>query len=189
MKSKKIQKLVLTALFLSLGFVLPFLTGQIPQIGKMLLPMHIPVLLCGLICGPQYGLVIGFVLPLMRSLIFSQPLFYPTAIAMAFELAAYGFLIGFFYNRAKWQCIRSLYRSMFLSMIGGRLVWGIVQMVLLGVGKNGFTFSMFLSGAILTAIPGIIIQLVLIPVIMLALDRTHLVPFRKEAKTEAHVHE
>lgn len=184
MKSIKIKKLVLSAMFISLGFVLPFLTGQIPQIGKMLLPMHIPVLLCGLVCGWQYGFAIGFVLPLLRSLIFSQPLFYPDAIAMAFELAAYGFFVGLVYSRSKWQCLRSLYRAMLCAMVGGRLVWGLVKMILLGVGTNGFTLSMFLSGAVLMAIPGILVQLVLIPMIMLALDKTHLVPFKKEAKGE-----
>ena len=61
-----IRALVLAAMFLALGIVLPFFTGQIPQIGSMLLPMHLPVLVCGLICGWQYGTVVGFVLPLMR---------------------------------------------------------------------------------------------------------------------------
>ena len=170
-------------MFLSLGLMLPFLTGQIPEIGNMLLPMHIPVMLCGLICGWKYGLSVGFIVPLLRSLIFTKPVFYPNAVAMAFELAAYGLIIGLVYHCSKWQCIRSLYRSLIASMIGGRLVWGAVQMLLLGVGKNGFTISMFLSGAFLTAIPGIILQLILIPIIILALHRTHLIPFHKEDKS------
>ena len=73
MKSKTFQKIVLSGMFLAIGFVLPFLTGQIQQIGKMLLPMHIPVLLCGLICGAKYGLSVGLLLPLSRSLIFGMP--------------------------------------------------------------------------------------------------------------------
>ena len=61
------KNLVLAAMFLAIGLVLPFFTGQIPQIGSMLLPMHLPVLLCGLICGWQYGVVVGFVAPLMHA--------------------------------------------------------------------------------------------------------------------------
>lgn len=176
-----IKKLVISAMLLALGIVLPFLTGQLQQIGNMLLPMHIPVMLCGLICGWQYGIAIGFITPLMRSFLFGMPHFYPNAVAMALELAAYGFVIGFLYNRARWQCIRSLYRCMIAAMLCGRAVWGIAQVILLGIGENGFTFGAFITGAFLNAIPGIVLQLILIPMIMLALDRTHLVPFRKNS--------
>jgi len=83
---KNILNLTLAAMFMAIGIVLPFFTGQIPQIGKMLLPMHIPVILCGLICGWQYGLVVGFILPFLRYVMFGMPLLFPTGIAMAFEL-------------------------------------------------------------------------------------------------------
>lgn len=177
MKNKKLVNLILAALFLGIGLVLPFLTGQIQKIGNMLLPMHIPVLLCGFICGPQYGLLIGAILPVMRSAIFGMPVMYPNAVAMAFELAAYGFISGFLFSRAKWQCVRSLYRCLVAAMIGGRVVWGVAQCILLGLGS--FTVEMFIAGAFLNAIPGIILQLVLIPAVMLALDKTHLVPMKK----------
>ena len=175
---KAIKDLVLSAMFLAIGFTLPFLTGQIQQIGNMLLPMHIPVFLCGLICGWKYGLCVGAIMPIARSLLFGMPALYPSAIAMAFELATYGAVIGLLFFSAKWQCIRSLYRCLILSMLAGRAVWGVAQVFLLGLGENGFTFMAFLSGAFLSALPGIILQLILIPSIMLALDRTHLVPFR-----------
>ena len=175
----------LSAMFLAVGMVLPFFTGQIPQIGKMLLPMHIPVLLCGLICGWQYGAVVGFVLPLFRSALLGMPPLFPTAAAMAFEMAAYGFVAGFLYNRSRWQCIISLYRSLLAAMLAGRLVWGIVQMIFLGITGSAFTFEMFLAGALLNAIPGILVQLLLIPAIMVALNRTGLVRFRKEQPAAA----
>ena len=178
MKNKKLQRLVLSAMFLGLGLVLPFFTGQIPQIGNMLLPMHLPVILCGFICGWKYGFVVGAVTPVLRSAVFGMPPMYPTAIAMAFELAAYGFLVGFLFRNARWQCLKSLYRCLIISMLGGRVVWGIVMTVILGLGENGFTLTAFLTGAFLNAIPGIIVQLVLVPAIMLALNKTHLVPFR-----------
>ena len=172
-KNKNLLNIVLSAMFLSLALVLPFLTGQIKEIGNMLLPMHIPVMLCGLICGWQYGLIVGALAPIMRSFLFSMPPMYPTAIGMAFELAAYGVLIGLLFSKSKWHCIKSLYISLIISMLGGRVVWGIAQSILLGLGDSGFTLSMFISGAFLKAIPGIILQLVLIPAVMLLLKKTH----------------
>jgi len=165
-------------MFLALGLVLPFLTGQIPQIGKMLLPMHLPVLLCGLICGWQYGGVVGFITPLLRyALFFAPPM--PNALAMAFELAAYGIIAGFLYNHSRWQCVIALYRSLIAAMVGGRLVWAAVRVVMTGVAHVPFTWEMFIAGALLDAIPGIILQLVFIPALMVAMDRTGLVRFYK----------
>ena len=179
-KKNNLLNLVLSAMFLALGLVLPFLTGQIKEIGNMLLPMHIPVMLCGLVCGPQYGLIIGAITPILRSSLFGMPVMFPSAIGMAFELATYGFVIGYLFSHAKWKCIKSLYRCLLTSMVCGRVVWGIVQCFLLGLGSNGFTISMFLSSSILKAIPGIILQLVLIPAVMLILGKTHLVHFNSE---------
>ena len=92
------KKVVLSGITIALGIYLPFLTGQIPSIGNMLLPMHIPILLCGFICGWKYGLITGFITPLLRSAMFTMPPMFPAAIAMAFELAAYGALTGLLYK-------------------------------------------------------------------------------------------
>ena len=178
---KATWNLTLSAMFIAIGMVLPFLTGQVPQIGNMLLPMHLPVFLCGLVCGAPYGMVVGFVLPILRSFTFGMPMMYPAAIAMAFELAAYGLIAGYLYNRSRWQCIIALYRSIIAAMIG----WGVAEIVLLGIGGNGFTWQMFLSGALLQAVPGIILQLIFIPVIMVSLHKTGLVKFHKHVKEEA----
>lgn len=175
----KTYKLVLSALFLALCLVLPIITGGIPTIGNMLLPMHIPVLFCGLICGWQYGLVIGFVAPLLRSVLFGMPPMYPVALAMAFELAAYGLIIGLVYGLIRKHGLAALYTSLIAAMIGGRLIWGLAEIVLLGLRGNAFTMQAFLSGALLTAVPGIILQLVLIPAVMVGLDRTGVVRFRR----------
>ncbi len=180
----KIKNLVISAMLLAIGLVLPFLTGQLQQIGNMLLPMHLPVMLCGLICGWKYGLAIGLVMPLMRSLLFGMPALFPNAVAMAFELAAYGFIIGFMFSRAKWQCIKQLYICLIASMIGGRAVWGLAMTLLMCTGEKSFTLTMFLTGAFVNAVPGIILQLIFIPLIMLALDRTHLVPLKKRNRKE-----
>lgn len=177
MDKKPVYNLTLAAMFLALGMVLPFLTGQIPQIGSMLLPMHIPVLLCGLICGWQYGLIVGLVMPVLRYFIFGMPPIFPTGIAMAFELATYGLVIGLLYSRSRWKCIFALYKSMIFAMLAGRIVWGAAQMVLLGIKGNVFTWQMFFAGAFVNAFPGIILQLILIPAVMVALNRTGLVQF------------
>ncbi|MCM1187377.1 MAG: ECF transporter S component [Lachnoclostridium sp.] len=174
-KKSPVYNLTLAAMFLALCMALPWLTGQIPQIGSMLLPMHIPVFLCGLICGWQYGLAVGFVAPVLRYFLFGMPPIFPTGIAMAFELATYGLTIGLLYSRSKWKCVIALYRSMILSMLAGRVVWGIVEIVLLGIRGNVFTWQMFLAGAFVNAIPGIILQLIFIPGVMVALNRAGLV--------------
>lgn len=177
---KTTKNLTLSAMFLALGLVLPFLTGQIRQIGNMLLPMHIPVLLCGLICGWQYGAAVGLILPLLRSVLFGMPPMYPNAVAMALELATYGLVAGLAYGRSRWRCLRALYRSLLLAMVAGRLVWGLAEVILLGLGGSVFTWEMFLSGALLNAVPGIIVQLLLIPAVMAALDKTGLVRFERQ---------
>lgn len=167
---KNINKLVLAALFIALGIIMPFLTGQIPEIGSMLLPMHIPVLICGFICGWKYGLAVGFVVPLLRSICFGMPPFL-TAISMAFELAAYGAITGLLYKRLP-KSKGSIYISLITAMAAGRIVWGLISFVIYGISGNGFSMQMFLAGALLNAIPGIILQIVLIPILVMALERT-----------------
>ena len=107
---------------------------------------------------------------------------YPNAVAMAFELAAYGFVSGFLYSHSRWQCVRALYRCLIIAMIAGRIVWGIAEVVLLGIGNGGFTVAAFITGAFAEAFPGIILQLIVIPVIMVSLNRAKLVHFKKDKK-------
>ena len=167
---KSTKKLTLAALFLALGLILPFFTGQIQEIGNKLLPMHIPVMLCGIVCGWKYGLLVGFITPLLRSFLFSMPI--PIkAVGMAFELATYGFIIGILYYRLVHKKFR-IYISLLTAMIAGRIVWGIVSIIIYGITESAFTWQMFLGGALLNAIPGIILQLVLIPTLMIALEKT-----------------
>ncbi len=174
-------KLVLSALFLDVGLILPFLTGQIQQVGNMLLPMHLPVFLCAFVCGWQYGGMVGLILPIMRSFIFGMPVMYPNAIAMALELAVYGLVAGLIYEMLKKRTIVTVYASMIPAMLMGRIIWGIAQIILLGVAGNSFTWQMFIAGAFLNAIPGIILQLILIPVLMSML---HLIKRSRMRKVE-----
>lgn len=174
MKKLSVKEIVLAGFFLAIGLVLPFLTMQIPSFGSMLLPMHIPVILCGFICGGPLGLIVGFIVPLLRSALFSMPPMFPTAIAMAFELAAYGFLSGFLYNRLS-KKTSNIYLSLIIAMLGGRVVWGIVSVILYGMSGQSFAFAMFIAGAFSQAIPGIILQLILIPAIIIALQKARLI--------------
>ena len=162
-------KLILAALFLALAYLMPFLTGQIPEIGSMLCPLHIPVLLCGFICGWPWGLVVGFISPLFRSLTLGMPPFFPTAVCMAFELAAYGAIAGVMHKLLPHRkpCI---YCSLLISMVIGRLVWGMAMFICMGIGGGSFTFAAFMAGAFTNALPGIIVQFVLIPVLVMILD-------------------
>ena len=176
----RIRNLTVSAMLFALGLVLPFLTGQIPQIGSMLLPMHIPVFLCGLICGWRYGAMVGLLLPVVRSLLFGMPPMVPTAAAMAVELCTYGGVAGFLYFRKGWFCMKSLYKSMTAAMVIGRAAWAGAMMLLMRISGGVFTFWMFAAGAFLNAIPGIAVQLVLIPAVMVALGKTKLIPFGME---------
>ena len=168
---KRNYKLVLSAMFLATGIVLPFFTGQIPQIGNLLLPMHFTIFLCTFICGWQYGTAAGFILPLLRSLMFGAPVLYPNAVAMCFELCVYGLVAGVIYMTAKKKTISSVYVSMISAMICGRVVWGFMQLLLLGIKSEVFTFQMFFTAAFINAIPGIAIQLILIPAIISVLNQ------------------
>ena len=161
--------MILSALFLALAYVMPFLTGQIPEIGAMLCPLHIPVLLCGFVCGPTWGAAIGFIAPLLRSLILGMPPLFPTAVCMAFELATYGAVTGLLYKYFP-KKKPYIYLSLLSAMVIGRLIWGAAMFICVGIGGGAFTFSAFLSGALLNAIPGIIVQVVLIPILVMILN-------------------
>jgi thiamine transporter ThiT len=173
MTSLRVRRLTYAALYLAIAMVLPFVTGQIPEIGSMLCPMHIPALLCGFMCGWPWGLAVGFIAPLLRSVLFGMPAMFPSAVAMAFELAVYGGMAGWLYRTLpKKKGIT--YVVLVISMIAGRIVWGTVRLVLAGLSGSSFTWALFLAGAITNAIPGIILQLVLIPVLVIAMDRAGL---------------
>ena len=167
--SHSVKKLVYSAMCLALCLVLPFLTGQIPEVGAMLLPMHLPVLLCGFLCGARWGAAVGIAAPLLRHLMFSMPPM-PGCICMAFELAAYGLVVGLLYKR-RGQGMKGIYGSLLCAMVAGRLVWGVAQMVILGLSGGSFPLSAFVAGAVTSAIPGIVLQLVLVPLLVRALEK------------------
>ncbi len=170
MDKKAIKRLAVVALLLAIGLVLPFFTMQIKQIGKMLLPMHIPVILCGILCGYRYGAVLGAVLPILRSLLFSMPQFYPNAVGMMFELAVYGLVTGILYEKIK-DKKGGIFVTLIAAMLSGRIVWGFIRAILSVMAGGAFTLELFMAGAFVEALPGIVLQLVLIPIIVLALKK------------------
>ena len=164
-KQNRYLPMIRAALFLVFAYVLPFLTGQIPHIGSMLCPMHIPVLLCGFVCGWPWGLVVGFIAPLLRSLTLGVPLLFPQAVCMALELATYGAVAGLAYRLLP-RKHGYLYCALLIAMLAGRLIWGAAMFVCFGAKGASFGFAAFLSGAFTGAIPGIVIQIVLIPLLV-----------------------
>ncbi len=167
MNKKSVKKLILSGLFIAIGVILPFVTSHtIPTLSKVLLPMHFPIFLCGLICGWQYGLAVGIITPLLASVITAMPALYPDAVAMSVELATYGAVSGL--ASKKLPTIPSLV----IAMLAGRVTMGVTKALLLGVGENAYTLSAFVTAAFTRAIPGIIAQLVLIPIIVYQLRKT-----------------
>ena len=165
-QKERTRTMVLAGMFLALGVVLPSLTGSIKEIGDSLLPLHLVVMLCGVICGWQYATPVGLVLPFLRSAFFSMPPFYPNAVWMALELATYGFVIGFLFSLRKKYSRVWLLVCLVCSMLAGRVVWGVTKAILLGVADKPFGLEAFLVGGFVDAVPGIILQFILVPLIV-----------------------
>jgi len=171
------KKIALAGMFLALSFVLPYLTGQLPEMGTAFCPMHFPVLLCGFVCGWPYGLAVGFIAPLLRFAIIAMPPF-PACLFMAFELAVYGLSTGLFYKLLPKKNIY-IYLSLIFSMLLGRFVWGITAFAFYGLTNTAFTFNMFLAREFINTIPGIVIQIILVPIIIIALKKAKMIPLER----------
>lgn len=173
MKKNSTKNHVLSGLFLALGIVLPIFAHML-GLGNNILPMHIPVLICGFVCGWPFGLVVGFVTPLISSLFTGMPPLFPVAVAMAFELAAYGFMAGILYKMLPKKNL-FIYFSLIVSMIFGRIIWGTSMFLILGLGGKTFTWAAFIGGSFIGAVPGIIIQIILVPIIIITLKKARLI--------------
>lgn len=157
-----VRKMTLSALFLAIGLVLPFVFHSFgPNAGSMFLPMHLPVLLCGFICGPAYGALVGIITPLLSSALTGMPPLMPVGIAMVFELMTYGFLSGFLLKKRL-----PIYISLILTMLAGRAISGIMNLILLSFAGKAYTVTIFLTASFVTAVPGIILQLLIVPLLV-----------------------
>lgn len=173
MRDARIKRTVVSGLMLALGIVLPLLTAGAPQLGRTLLLMHLPVMLCGFICGGAHGFVIGFLCPLLRYLVLGTPVIFPDGIAMAFELGTYGFCCGILYGALP-KKLPYTYLSLIISMIVGRVIWGIVRYRLSIMSETVFGMEAFIAGSFTNAIPGIVMQIALLPVLVTLLQKFRL---------------
>lgn len=174
MKENRWLRMALSGMFLALALVLPFLTGQIPALGQRVLPMHLPVLLCGMMCGGPWALAVGLTAPLLRSLLFGMPPMMPVAIAMAFEMGCYGLVAGLLsgtWERGRRRHPLRIYMALIAAMVAGRLVWGGVFFVLQKMLGGMLTWEIFLAEALIKGLPGIILQLAPVPALILAVER------------------
>lgn len=171
MKRTEITKLIYTAICIALGLLLP-MVNKVPgvNLGAIILPMHIPVLLAGFLCGIPYATFCGLILPLLNFALTGRPMLYPIGISMMFELAAYGCITAVLYRVTKGK----VYVSLIGAMLGGRIVMGIANTILFGLEGNTYALSIFITSAFVDALPGIIIQLIVIPAILYALKKAKL---------------
>ncbi len=175
-KLSTLNKTIMTAVCIALCLVLPIAMHSIPNAGILFSPMHIPVLLCGIVCGWQFGLVCGLISPLLSSLITGMPVMANLPFMMV-ELAIYGLTSGlmmhFIHTK---KTVWDIYASLITAMLSGRIVAGIMKALFFAGGT--YSWSAWATGYFVSCIPGIIVQLVLIPVLYLALERARLIPTR-----------
>ena len=175
MKLTPVKKLVFTAVCAALCLVLPMAFHTVPNAGTIFLPMHIPVLLCGLICGWPYGGVCGIVGPLISSLITGMP---PAAMlpSMMVECCAYGFVTGLLMRHVHTKhAVADLYISLVSAMVVGRAVAGFAKAWIFTPGISPFAW---VTTSLVAGIPGIVIQLILMPMVVLGLTKAKLIPTR-----------
>lgn len=183
-----VKKSIICSVCIALCYVLPLFFHGIQNAGSVLCPMHIPVIICGLVCGGPYGLICGLAGPAMSSILTGMPAiaYLPT---MMVELGAYGLVSGVLINRVRTRnTVADIYISMIVAMIIGRIAAGIVRAILFTSG--GYTFAVWVSSYLVTCWPGILIQLVFIPAILMALTKACLIPVRYvEEKVEENIYE
>lgn len=158
----EVKEWVIASFFVALGIMLPMLFHTVGIAGPIFLPMHIPVLIAGFILSPWLALFVGIIIPLLSSVLTGMPILFPMAVVMMFELGAYGFIVSLISRSTKWNIILTLLSS----MIVGRIVAGMTVFILVqgfGIKMNAL---MFVKGSIITGLPGIALQIVLIPVLV-----------------------
>lgn len=175
-----LNKMVIAALLLAVGLVLPLILGQVEVLGQAISPLHIPALLCGLTCGWGWGAALGAVLPLLRSVLFGMPPM-PVAIPMAFELAVYGAVCGLLYplfmKLLKTRThLPAMLVSMVVAMIAGRIVGGAAKACVMGFQGNAYTFQTFIAAYFTGTAVGAVIHLIVVPAVALALEKAKLSP-------------
>ena len=179
MKHNELRKMVVSALLMAVGLVLPFLVGQVQVLGQAISPLHIPALICGLTCGWSWGTALGFILPLLRGALFGFPPIVPNGLSMAFELAVYGALTGVLYPlfcKATRSHLPAVIASMLIAMVLGRIVGGAAKAMILGFQGKGYTFEAFVAAYFAGTWVGAVLHLIIVPTVVLSLERAGLSP-------------
>lgn len=174
------KRTVLAALLSAMCVILPMIFHSVPNGGSVFLPMHIPVLLCGMICGWPYGFICGLLGPTLSSLLTGMP---PAAVlpAMMLECAVYGLVSGLLLKFVHTHNTRlDLYISLIGAMLAGRIVSGIAKALIF---SPGLTMSVWITASFITALPGIVIQLVLIPQLVDLLIKNSQIPARYPSRS------
>lgn len=167
------KDMVITAMCVAIGIILPMAIHTLPNAGRIFLPMHIPVLICGLACGWKYGLMCGILTPFLSSLLTGMPTmgYLPSMLA---ELAVYGLISGIIINVLdNKSSYLNLYIALITAMVAGRITMGILNALIFQAGNYGF--NLWITGAFITAIPGILVQILLIPTIVFGLKKSNLI--------------
>lgn len=175
-KMSNVKKSIITAVCIALCYVIPLMFHGIQNAGSIFCPMHIPVFICGLICGWQYGLLCGIAGPALSSALSGMP---PVAIlpSMMVELAAYGTAAGLMMKLVRTKSTYAdLYISLIVAIVCGRVLAGLAKALIFARGS--YSMSAWIAGSVVTSWPGTIIQLVFIPTIVFALMKSHLIPER-----------
>ena len=171
MKRTNTRALCECAIMLALAVILSFIPfGRLPFGGTITPASMLPICLVSITYGWKWGLGVGFVAPIFRSLTLGMPPLYPTALCMAFELATYGLICGIMHKLLP-KNKGFIYVSLLTSMVAGRIIWGIAMTTCMGITGGAFTFSAFIAGAITNAIPGIIVQIVLVPILVMLAEK------------------
>lgn len=180
-KMSNIKKSMITAVCIALCVILPMAFHSIPNAGSVFLPMHIPVILCGLICGWPFGLLCGIAGPLLSSLIAQMP---PMAYLpnMMTELIAYGVITGITMQIVHTKKIYvDLYISLLIALVAGRVLAGTTKALIFSPGS--YSISAWITGYFITSLPGLLIQFFLIPNVIFALEKARLIPVRYPKQT------
>lgn len=175
-KMSSAKKIVTCAVCMALCVVLPIAVHAIPNSGVMLSPMHIPVLLCGLVCGWQYGFACGLLGPVLSCMITGMPPAGPVLYGMLIELSVYGIVSGLLGLVKTGKTLADLYISLIGAMLAGRIIGGIAKALFFSSGA--YTLKMWATAYFVSSLPGILLHLILLPVLYLALQRAHLIPAR-----------
>ncbi len=186
MKSIQTRKLTFAGMLLALAVIMPRVAGLIPDIGKTLNLMHIPVLLCGFLCGWTWGLAVGFAAPLLSSAVNGMPGLFPDAAVMAFELAAYGAVSGLMYRILPRKLGKGkIYLALLAAMAAGRVVYAVVYLFLTGLGLvkiNDAWLAFVWSRTVVKPILGIALQVALVPLLVMILERAGLTPDNRRGR-------